>query len=551
MKILSRLAVLILLWPLSLKTLSATDYDYYPRSSISIGAGFRPLNPTTPPPPCLVVSDQTVTTDDSVGPFNMDVKLVHDRSQMYELLHWDAHLAARSLAATGKVDATFDRETTVEAEDIVWVLYAYQEFGTKSIDPNLKPKYEGLKHNGALLVRTCGPDYVSSLRRAVQVAAVFTLHTGSQQTKQTLELHFSGSASFSAGSVDFSAGYKNFLMEAAQHGNIEVKVFGFGGGGVSKLSDIVTKGDNFDAVRTTLATYISNEMVAAKAFPIGFTTGYFGDLADPPVSESPVGEPPALLSVYGEYGRTLGRITRIEEILSGRDGAYGFVSDQQVQYLREQANRLAANLSALEHQATTCNSTPNSCAFPNIDATQIDWPLSPELNCTHWRNGTCEACQVPVSFVSELTGSTKTYSCAKMQDGQKAHVKFENLWITINSNAPDNKVWNAWIIASVTGLDSCVLCSDTRVSPGLGASPNPQLNYNWKQFSLEGDTTVKNGVTTVQLVLNQCQTGPTHVTCDTSPPGGGSNLGDVTNHGFPDGTPVPPPAAYVSITTFH
>jgi hypothetical protein len=542
-------ATLTLFFSLVPTVLLATDYDYYPKANVSIGAGFRPLNPTTPPPPCLVVSAQTVTDDNSVGPFKMEVTLIHDRSQMNEVLHWDAHLAARSLAASGKVDATFDRETSVESEDIVWILYAYQEFGSKSIDPILKPRYEAVRHNATQLIRACGPEYVSSLRRAAQVAAVFTLHTGSQETKQTLELHFSGSASFSGGSVDFSAGYKNFLKEASQHGNIEVKIFGFGGGGVAKLSDIVTKSDNFDAVRTTLATYISNEMIAVKAFPIGFTTGYFGDLADPPLSKSPVGEPPALLSIYGEYGKTLSRIRRIEQILSDREGAFGFVTDQQVQYLRDQEARLATNLSLLERQASTCSSTPNSCAFPNIDVIQIEWPLSPELNCTRWRNGICEACRVPVSFVSELTGATKKYSCSKMKEGKIVHVKFESLWITINSNANDNKVWNAWIVASVTGLDNCVLCSDSRVSPGLGASPNPQLDYNWKQFRFEGDTTVRNGVSSVQLILNKCQTGPTLVTCDTSPPGAGSKLGDVPQHGFPDGISYPPPTAYAVFTS--
>lgn len=549
MKLASIRLALFVFVSLAFRTLSATDYDYYPKAGISLGSGFRPLNPTTPPPPCLVVSAQTETDDNTVGAFKMDVKLIHDRSQMYELLHWDAHLAARSLAVTGKVDATFDRETSVESEDIVWVLYAYQEFGTKSIDPVLKSQYESLKHKPTQLIRTCGPEYVSSVRRASQVAAVFTLHTSSQATKQTLEAHFSGSASFSSGSVDFSAGYKNFLKEASQHGNIEVKVFGFGGGGVQKLSDIVSKGDTFDSVRADLATYLSEEMIASKAVPIAFTTGFFGDLADPPSSENPTGEPPGLLSTYQEYGRTLGRINRIESILSAREGPFGFVTDQQVQYLHAEENRLAKNLSILEHQASKCNSTPDSCTFPDIDASQIDWPLSPEINCSKWKDAVCEGCQVPVAFVSELTNATKSYSCSKMKEGTAVHVKFENLWITINSSVPDNKVWNAWIIASIQGLDPCVLCQEQRVSPGLGAIANPQLNYNWKQFSFEGDTTVKNGTAAVQLVLNRCQTGPNLVTCDTAPPGIGATGADVQNGGFPNGTSDPPPEAYALFTS--
>ena len=531
-------------------TSSAETHDYYGKAGLKLGSGFRKLNVSSNPPPCLVVSKATVTEDDIVGNFQLQTTLIRDRQQLYSLLHIDAHLAARSLAANANVDTSFDKETSMDSDDLTWVMYAYQEFGSETIDPVFNDRAASLKASPKLLIQRCGQEYVQSVKKASQVAAVFTLHSLNQSTKSTLEAHFSGGASWAGNQVNFSANYKSFLSEASQHGSVEVKIFGFGGGGLAKLSNIVSHGDDFENVRSTLATYLSTEMVASKAVPISFTTASFGDLTDPPISVSPVGNPPQLDSVYLEYGNVLSRIRKAEEMVA-RSGRYGYVTDEQVKYLNETKKSLAVHLAKLQAQANQCNQSAEKCEFPDIDSTIVNWPLSPEQNCSRWGPGVCAECEIPVSFLGVLTGKTFTYGCSHMKEGASVHVKFEGLYITINDAEPGNVVWNAWITASLKGLDPCDRCSLSRISPGLGAPNVPQnqvqLDYHWKEFDFDGFTKAVGGKAQVHLVIDHCQSGDHSTTCDSAPPGTGSPRQDVPNRGFP--VPYPPPQAKIRFTT--
>ena len=532
---------------------SAATYDYYGKAGLRLGSGFRKLNLSSIPPPCLVVSKETVSQDQTVGRFQLETKLIRDRAQLYNLLHIDAHLAARSLAVTANVDTSFDKETSMESDDLTWIMYAYQEFGSETIDPVLNGRGSPYKKNASALIQRCGQEYVQSVKKASQIAAIFTLHSLNNATKTTLTAHFAGGASWGGSDVQLSANYKNFLSEASQHGSVEVKMFGFGGGGLTELPDIVRKGDDFDTVRSVLADYIKREMVASKAIPISFTTASFGELADPPLSTSPVGDPPGLDSTYIEYGNTLSRIRKAEEMLGGRNERFGYVTDNDVAYLSKTKKELAVRLSKLQLVAKECNQSSEKCAFPEIDSTVFKWPLSPEPNCSRWESGVCAECEVPVNFISQLTGASFMYTCTHMKEGASVHVRFEGLYITVNDAEPDNKVWNTWINASVTGLNPCTKCSASRVSPGLGAPPpnQTQFDYFWKLFDFDGTTTVAAGTAKVRLTIDHCQAGNHATTCDSSPPGTGTPLvgaanPPVVNRGFP--VPYPPAPARVRFT---
>lgn len=526
-------------------TSSADNYDYYGKANLKLGAGFRKLNPSQAPPPCLVVSPQTKTEDATIGNFILETKLVNDRSQLYSLLHIDAHLAGRTLAASANVDASFDKETSLESADLTWIMYAFQEFGSETIDPVFNQPAALLKNTPERLIQRCGQEYVQSVTKASQIAAVFTLHSLNLATKTTLQSHFAAGATWTGSDLNFSANYKSFLREASQHGSVEVRIFGFGGGGVQKLSDIVLRGDDFENVRNTLATYIRTEMVASKAFPISFNTSAFGDLTEPPVSYAPIGNPPELDSIYLEYVGVLSRIGRIEEMLGGRNGRFGYITDDQVEYLNSVRKSMTTHLSQLSRQAIQCNKIKGNCSFPDIDSQIVNWPISPEENCFRWRNGLCVACEVPISFVSQLTGTAFSYACSHMPEGSIATVKFDGLFVTVNVSEEDNKVWNTAIVASAKGLEPCLRCTLARVSPGLGAGGPPnsvQLDPYWKIFDFEGQAKVVSGKAQVQLVIDKCQAGDHLTVCDSAPPGLGSDKSGP-NRGFP--VAYPPPQAKV------
>jgi hypothetical protein len=92
-------------------------------------------------------------------------------------LHIDAELAARTLAASGKVNAEFDQETSLESTDIVWVMRGEQRFTSSvlagdSVDA-LTPAARDLLGNPSMLYSACGFEYVKSQQRAAAESPLF------------------------------------------------------------------------------------------------------------------------------------------------------------------------------------------------------------------------------------------------------------------------------------------------------------------------------------------------------------------------------------------
>ena len=114
-------------------TIRGDSYEYYPGTALGLGKGFSKLSPTQNFPSCLKLSKEYITDSQVNGPFVFHMDLVDSRAKLYSLFHLDAHLAAHAFAATAHVDTTFDTETSLDSQDLVWVLYAYQSFRSRII----------------------------------------------------------------------------------------------------------------------------------------------------------------------------------------------------------------------------------------------------------------------------------------------------------------------------------------------------------------------------------------------------------------------------------
>jgi hypothetical protein len=546
--------ILILLFALFASPLYGEGYQYYPGTALGLGKGFRKLTPTQNFPSCLVLSQTNITTDNTVGAFIFHMDLVDDRKTLYDTLHLDAHLAAHAVAGSANLDAAFDKETSLSSEDLTWVLFGYQEYGGDELSPELNTNASVYKKDVNKLIARCGDEYVQTVQKAAEIAMVFTLHNVSQTEKRTLTMHFDGGASWGSGSVEFSANSRQFLLSAMKHGEIHMRAYGFGGGGISKLGpELVLNPDNFDAVKTTIAKYIQENMIPTKAAPVRYITAYFGSLADPPLVINPVPTPPALISNYLTYRDLQSHVNQIEDILRGRNGEFAYLTEDQVSGYTQLRGNLVKQITDLYKLLGECSKQTEKCKFAEINTEEINFPTNPEERCTKWRRGVCYRCEFPVSFFSANSPSTFTFVCTHLPPKSTVSMGFDG-YITITHGFTENNVWNAWLSAYLDGIDEVCPrgaaqrfqydCTDARVSNGLG-STDPKavsMNFYWKFFQLRGTHARTDGMTsaTGSLVLAHCQTGRYSATCDSVPPGTGTDVAGIDNRGFP---PAPPPAS--------
>jgi hypothetical protein len=545
--------VLVLLFVLLAGPVHGENYQYYPGTALGLGKGFRKLTPTQDFPTCLNLSPSNITPNDTVGTFIFHMDLVDDRKSLYDTLHLDAHLAAHAVAGSANFDTTFDKETSLSSEDLTWVLYAYQEYGGDELSPELNVAASAYKKDASNLVARCGDEYVQTVQKAAEIAMVFTLHNVSQTDKKTLTAHFDGGASWGSGGVEFSLNSKQFLSSAMKHGEVHMHAYGFGGGGISKLGpDLVLNPDNFDAVKATIAKYIGENMISTKAAPVRYITAYFRSLADPPVVINPVPTSPALISNYLTYRDLQSHVNQIEDILRGRNGEYAYLTDDQVSGYTQLRGHLTKQITDLYKLLGECSKQTDKCTFAEINTEEIIFPTNPEEHCKKWQKGVCYRCEFPVSFFSANSPNTFKFTCTHLPAKSAVLIGFDG-YITITHGFTDNKVWNAWLSAYLGGIDGeCpggavqrfqYDCTDARVSSGLGSN-NPQavsMNFFWKFFQLRGThAPADNTSATGSLILAHCQTGPYPATCDSVPPGTGTDEPGVENRGFP---PAPAPAS--------
>ena len=521
------------------------QYDYFPGAP-GLGEGFDRTNPVRPLRHCLDISKITPRALQAVGPYQANSKLIVDRSELYSALHIDVNVSAHSLAASGSANTDLETSTQTKSNITTWMLRVYQDFGSQSLsEENFVEGAKGLRNTLPTLLLVCGKEYVSKVQLASQLTVLFTSTDLSATESSNLGTSISGGFSAGAGGVSVSASLRSTMTQIATHHGVEIRMFGFGAGGVQKLGDAITNNGDIDQLLKDVNTYLTSEFTTDKAFPIQFFTSDTGLLAANPRASQFVVDKPELPQIYLDYMDATARYTALQRIVRERDTTYGYLKDDQISNYKSERDVASAEKSAAYKILQDCanNTTCKTVADSQL---HVRWPTSPEPSCQTWEHYQCVECRQEITFTGEPTGLTLPYSCRQMPANALVHVDF-NGFIVISSNVPDSKVWNAWIDAYLNGItEPCsgnldgrpLQCKDSRVST------NQVKVYQWKLLKMHAATRVgPDNSASASLFIGQCQTGPTHVTCDTVPPGLGAVIEKVGNNGFPPDVPnsVQPP----------
>lgn len=515
----------------------AEYYQYHPASPMKLGSGYNRLTPTRSYPPCLELADGFDGPSGGTGlQFTFDI--VKDQKDLFTKMNIDASLSARYAFANANANFSLEREVTFHSDDLVWAIRAFSDFGTRDLrSVRLNGEAQQLIGTPSQFFSRCGTEYVQKDHRVAQLVAVFTMHNLSRAEKTKLEASFGGSVTAGIGGIDFSSTYRNFLMQATKTSQVNLKVYGFGGEGVSALSSLVVNGDDIDAVRKTLSQYIST-LTVNNAVSLGFHTGEFSSLG---VGKDlgPFHDPPQLNAIYFAYQDASRKLERLHAIVLGSDDTYAYLSDDQVQKYTVLYNTYANQVVDLYQSGVACLSDSTQCKFPSAVHARIEWPSNPNLFCTTWRGGMCFACSFQVRFLNEKPPARFNFSCHNMPVGATVEGIFDG-FVVVNSAHPDNKIWNGWLTARLAIADEDCdqiagnqdKCKDGHVSGGNS------LLYTWKPLHMVRTQKLAHPTSVWRLHLTRCQTGSNDgVGCDSVPPGIGSPL--VANNGLP---PNPPPA---------
>lgn len=271
-------------------------YSYHPRSPLALGKGFSPARLEEPKPQCV----KGTAPDPAPGAINTTYEsyLVFDSQQLKEVLKLDARIDASYLSFSASASFNYKYSSMFSANSLTFVVQAESEYRPRHFLP--PHELEGfvqaiVKSPGALTVagavyQACGTHIALVERRGASVAALLTI-TGMTQQERTeiaASLEGKGTAAVASGSV--SVHWSREIEKASKSGRLDIRVLATGGGGIEKLSGLVSatlgKPDTSTAESTqsvvealgkALANYLESAG-AIHAAPLGYHVTRLSDL---------------------------------------------------------------------------------------------------------------------------------------------------------------------------------------------------------------------------------------------------------------------------------
>jgi hypothetical protein len=376
----------------------------------------------------------------------------------------------------------------------------------------------------SLQYNKCGHEWVGTQTRGVSLVVIFSSHDLSTQVSQDLHSQFTAKAAPFSGSFSLDASLRSFLTESTKHKNVNMSVYGFGGGGIQALSQLTITPTNINEVETVIQQYITTYMTADKAAPITFETGDFASFAEPPQPSPSIVVPHVLGEMYLSLLNTEARLARVRNIFLSLDSSYGFLSTDDIAKLKSYDDYLTSRIGDVETAASKCRRDPTnyeSCPPPPVDLRRIDWPQSPEPNCVLWDKDTnkCSRCEQNISFVGKGGGSIMAFNCSHMPPQTKVEGKFLGYVVVDDAVGVPDTV-STWVTMQLDKIDTtCDQCKGIEAKASPTAGPK---DYYWHNYCLIGEeTTPDSGVASLDLIVNHCQFIATSVGCSTVPPANG------------------------------
>jgi len=374
---------------LSVTPALGTSYNYHPSTPIYLGSGLNPIHPDQAFRNCLESDGIRKVSGSGAMNTYFSVNLIKSRKELFEQLQISASLSARSAFWSGSASANYFSEHRFHSDSLTWIIKGTTDYGSFALDnPRLKSFAQQLldsnKHEQ--FAKTCGLEFINQERRAVLIAAVFSMENVSQEQKKQLEVQFQASYNAPFLNADLKAKYANFFQDAARTSRISMTIYAVGGSGITTLAPLVSKLDNLDNIQLIIQSYMAG-MTEQQAVPLEYFTGSmtaFGWHGQTPIEafrrERILGE------LFHRYTNAENTYRRIESIIDNRNSAvYQNLNDTIMEEYRANYSAYGAYLNELLNIADLCYENFTDCRLPEHYLPRIKWPIDVADNCERIR----------------------------------------------------------------------------------------------------------------------------------------------------------------------
>lgn len=356
-------------------------YNYHPNSTVYLGGGFDPYNPTQGFRECLTWNG-VKPIDSSTGNTAVEttalVQAVKTKKDFYNLVDFSTQIQGSYGLFSGEASVDLIDEYAFHEDSLTWVVLFKTDYGRFRIEnPQLKAEFAS--EDAETLEQKCGTEVALTERRGVMVYAVLTVKNLSENKRREFETKLSVSAQGAFWSAEMDSEYKKVLRSALAATDFSVRIRAIGGNGVTDLTDLIGSSGGEDAfvqytqIPDTIRTYIEGLTVSGAA-PLQYITADISTFR----SDIPRGREPfqsvQFEKIYTSYERHSSVVDRLEDFLYGGSAALYSLNKGEFNDFEDLLNSHKQARDALFTAGLACFDEAASCVEPNVRRRAVVWP---------------------------------------------------------------------------------------------------------------------------------------------------------------------------------
>ena len=360
----------------------SNQYRFHPKSRLHIGGGNDPFKPGEAYPSCLEHDGIEAVSTGNMFTSSLEITGISSSRDFYQKTGFSSSLEASSFFYSGEVSFSFDFEKELSEKSVSWLVVLRADYGDFFLkNPRLKSELIGLTPKQ--IANKCGTEFVLEEKRSVMVYTLLSLKNLKIREKREILAHLNivSNAGFLDGS--FEASYKDFMQKAQSMGQVSIKIYTRGGGGIVKFKSLLDLNTfmNHKAILNTFQTYL-NQINYHHAVPHLYTTAGLAKFI--PDSFSPVGFKKATLTnLYYRYRKLITKISKLDNLIDS-----GVSSFEDSLFYQGERSKIHHVLERIKDAASSCfrKDDQGKCSFNAIDYEYENPKVSQIIHCEAMRD---------------------------------------------------------------------------------------------------------------------------------------------------------------------
>ena len=354
------------LFSLLLSSNSFADfYGFHPNSRLYLGGGYDKLSPGKAFVPCLEYDGVKSISGNRPVTSSIEITGIKSSREFHQKVGFSSFLEGSYLFTEGEASVSYNFEKNFSENSFNWLVILKADYGNFILErARLSDQFKHL--DVEWLVERCGREFVIEEKRSIMVFALLSMKNIEENQRKELEAKLSVASRGLVFDVSFGAAYKNFMSKASSLGEISIKLYSYGGGGLSDFKDLLGL-EAFMNYRTVLSTFKSviSKMRAEDASPSVYMTTGLESFSKHRVSQFGF-QKVVLIDLYYSYQNLISDLEEmkflIKELKVTGEDSRDFSGDREMAY---------KTLSKIEERAKACFDKDNKTLCRHLD---------PELN---------------------------------------------------------------------------------------------------------------------------------------------------------------------------